>query len=62
MDTDWIFFSFERPVQIPARETGAALPPVGQPSAGHISLKGVCCKCGRHIGRGLFFHARYCEV
>lgn len=46
MDVDWSLIDFEAPKKpVPVVMTG----------------KGVCSKCGRHIGKGLFAHMRACD-
>jgi hypothetical protein len=44
-DTDWQLLSFDEP----------------QKQAPKTEDKGVCPKCGRHIGKGIHFHMKACD-
>lgn len=47
-DTDWSLIDFGD--QKPKAAEAEPSPP-----------KGVCPKCGKHVGRGLHFHVRSCD-
>jgi hypothetical protein len=46
-DVDWALLDFDEPKKAGAVKAAPA-------------LKGVCPKCGKHIGRGLHFHVKAC--
>ncbi|MGY2995455.1 hypothetical protein [Mesorhizobium sp. URHB0026] len=46
--TDWSEISFEDPKKADVVKAAPA-------------LKGVCPKCGKHIGKGVGFHLRACK-
>lgn len=47
LDTDWSLVDFDPPKQ-PAQ-------------AGAQPTKGTCPKCGKHVGKGVHFHAMACD-
>lgn len=47
LDTDWSLVDFEKP---------------SKPEKRPVSVKGTCPKCGKHIGRGVHFHAQACDA
>ncbi len=49
-ETDWSLMDFTKPAP-KAEESNAAVEPE----------KGVCTKCGRHVGRGLHVHMKSCN-
>lgn len=48
-----------------ARETAPSLPPQGEKNVFRRyvdrTVKGVCPKCGKYIGKGIGPHKRYCK-
>lgn len=48
MDTDWVLVDFDEPKK-------------AAPVAPAKPEKGVCHKCGKHVGKGVHFHAMNCD-
>ena len=49
LETDWSMVDFE-----PKKADAAKVAPV-------IAPKGCCPKCGKHIGKGIYFHVKACK-
>lgn len=47
-DTDWSLVDFDEPKKASADP--------------HQTEKGTCPKCGKHVGKGIHFHVKNCDV
>jgi hypothetical protein len=59
-DVDWTLLSFDDPkpklsVVLPSGKTYSAEGPDYRPQ------KGVCPKCGKHVGKGSYIHIKACN-
>lgn len=59
------FYRREHEVKVSAEATQATSVSSAEESTAQVRsagpLRGVCRKCGRFIGRGLYFHEKYCK-
>lgn len=62
-DTDWVLYCFDKPAAFANGQCGSMAdnrPPLRVVKSVK-KAKGICSKCGKHIGRGIAVHIKHCE-